>query len=227
MGFRRKIPKENVRRATSIGGSQPGVYINKAGTPVQKESHQELITCLGYDRDPTVKDYISQPETFTFLDANGKVKRYTPDFKVLRIDGSIEIHEVTIEARRQEESARRREAAAHQKCRERGWKYVVHTDETLPKDTERANLISLQCFRATIRSIPAVKKAALVLLDSGRRMPLADLKKEIAVQLDMHPASVMGALGHMLWLGELQADLTKLLFHDAKPLPDAIVWLPM
>jgi len=36
-----------------------------------------------------------------FRDRSGRKRHYTPDFKVWRTNGQIELHEVTLEARRQ------------------------------------------------------------------------------------------------------------------------------
>jgi hypothetical protein len=44
------------------------VITNKTGRTVQYESFYEFKLTLMLERDPTVLDYISQPETFEFFD---------------------------------------------------------------------------------------------------------------------------------------------------------------
>lgn len=95
---------------------------------------------LRLDRDPNVTDYGSQPERFNYVDSEGKPRTYTPDFKVWQLEGGIEIHEVTM-------SIRRREQAAREICQARGWRYVIHTERSLPQPTELTNLLALFHYR--------------------------------------------------------------------------------
>lgn len=68
MVFRRKPPQDNVRRVKTTGKSIRGVIINKTGHTVQYESFNEFKLILMLERDLTVLDYFSQPETFEFFD---------------------------------------------------------------------------------------------------------------------------------------------------------------
>jgi hypothetical protein len=226
MSFKRWIPDDNVRQARSAGQNQPGIHMSKNGDQVQYESQGEHIFCLVLDRDPTVLRYVSQPEKFAFIDEQGKEHSYIPDYKVFRHNGSIEIHEVTLNKRRERDDIVRREKAARKICAACGWKYVVHTETDLPDATERANLLALSCYRARVYARPAVSDAVSAKLTGGKRVLLVKLKSELAQELDMHPAYVMGALGHMLWLGQLQTNMTSLVFHDAAPVRTVLVWLP-
>ena len=99
MSLKRKPPPGNVRRTVSVGGNFRGVTTNKRGHLVQFESEQERKLVLLLERDRTVADYRSQPETFQFTDASGRPRTYTPDFQVWRTSGLIELHEVTLAAR--------------------------------------------------------------------------------------------------------------------------------
>jgi hypothetical protein len=120
MTFKRKPPPGNVRRVISLGRNVRGVTTNKRGGLVQFESELERKLILLLERDPTVHDYRSQPETFHFEDEAGRQRRYTPDFQVWRTDGSIEWHEVTVAARRAGRvSLQEREAAARVVCAQR------------------------------------------------------------------------------------------------------------
>lgn len=227
MSFKRWVPDDNFRRVRSTGTNQPGIHTSKNGDQVQYESQGEHILCLVLDRDPTVVRYVSQPERFTFLDELGKEHSYVPDYQVFRHDGSIEIHEVTLSERSEREDIIRREKAARKICGARGWKYVVHTETDLPDATERANLLALTCYRARRYARPEVTNAVYAKLTGGKRMLLVKLKSELAQELDMHPAYVMGALGHMLWLGQLQTNMTSLILHASAPVRTVLVWLPI
>jgi hypothetical protein len=147
MSLKRKPPEGNVRRVTSIGQNLRGVITNKMGRIVQFESFAERTLLLVLERDRSVIDYGSQPETFEFVDRYGKARRYTPDFIVWKENGEIEIHEVTRTERRGGTGACEREYAAQKICQARGWRYIVHTEQSLPQQTEVTNLLALVAYR--------------------------------------------------------------------------------
>lgn len=65
--------------------------------------------------------------------AKGTSHTYVPDFIVWRTTGEVEIHEVIRTSRQEKVSLQEREKAARKICQQRGWSYVVHTEETLPQ----------------------------------------------------------------------------------------------
>ena len=111
--LKRKPPDGNVRRVAPIGTNSRSTIRNKNGRTIQCESFSgERKRTVRFDRDPTVKDYKSQPERIPSVDSEGKKHTYVPDFMVWKVDGSIEIHEVTRSERRLLPNAQRREKAA-------------------------------------------------------------------------------------------------------------------
>jgi len=136
MALKRKPPTGNVRRVAPIGNNLRYSITSKADETIQCESFQERKVTLLFDRDPTIQEYRSQPERFTFTDSQGKSHTYTPDFIVWKTTGEVEIHEVTLISRQERFSIQEREKAARKICQERGWRYVVHTEATLPQATE-------------------------------------------------------------------------------------------
>src|SRR5260221_4447090 len=143
MRLRRKPPKGNVRRVTSIDRSLRGVFTNNIGQTVQFESFEERILSLQFQRDRSIKDFRSQPFTFTFTDENKNERKYTPDFIVWRTDNSIEIHEVTVTDRLERFQSRESEKAAQKICQEKRGKDILHKKHTLPPEKEEANLLAL------------------------------------------------------------------------------------
>ena len=109
MSLRRKPPANNVRRVAAIGKNSRYAITNKYGETVQCESHTERKLALRIDRDPRVKNYRSQPLRISYVDSEENHHTYVPDFQVWRLDGSIEIHEVTLSERRLQPNAQRRE----------------------------------------------------------------------------------------------------------------------
>jgi hypothetical protein len=224
MSFKRRPPADNVRRTRTIGLNHTGIVINKNGRVTQYESFAERLLILTLERDPTVLDYVSQPESFHYS-KEGRIHKYTPDFKVWRQGGSIEIHEVTRSERQNQDLIISREQAARSICSERGWKYVVHNEQTLPGRSEQANLLALFCYRATVYLNLEIMDAAVAHLSSDKRMPLSELSAKLARTLNIHESTVIGSLSHMLWKGILETDMKKLIFIYATPVPGALIWL--
>lgn len=226
MGLRRKPPDDNVRRVAPIGTNSRSTIRNKNGRTIQCESfggERKLTLC--FDRDPTVRDYKSQPIRIPYEDSEGKKHTYVPDFMVWKVDGSIEIHEVTRSERRLLPNAQRREAAAQKHCQKEGWRYVVHTEDSLPDDTVTANLLELYMFRPTVYFRSDVFVAVHEKLSNGRRLSLPLLIKEISQDLGLPVGVVSPGLYHLLWLGRIETDLRSLIFIDGAPLSHALVWL--
>jgi len=228
MSFNRKPPAGNVRRVSSNGRNICGVITNKAGRIVQFESWTERALLLRLDRDPEVADYGSQPERFTFADCQGKPHTYTPDLKVWRRSGDIEIHEVTLSVRRTRPEICQREEAARAICQARGWRYVVHTEKSLPQPTELANLLALFRYRPSAYAHPQVTWIAaerLALCRDGQPGSLPALVTSIADHLELPQPIVLAGLCHLLWHGRLITDLNQLLFVDGALAPNTPVWL--
>jgi TnsA-like endonuclease N terminal len=226
--LKRKPPDKNVRRVASIGTNSRSTIRNKNGRTIQCESFSgERKLTLGFDRDPTVKDYQSQPIRIFYDDSEGKKHSYVPDFMVWKVDGSIEIHEVTRSERRMLPNAQRREAGARKHCQKEGWSYVVHTEDSLPNDTEAANLLELYMFRPTVYYHSDVAAAVREKLSNGRRLSLPCLINEISQELGLPVGVVSPGLYHLLWHGKIETDLRLLIFIDGAPLSRSFVWLPM
>jgi hypothetical protein len=216
MALKRKPPTGNVRRVTPIGNNVRYAITSKADETIQCESFQERKLTLLLDRDPTVQEYRSQPERFAWTDAFGKSRTYVPDFIVWKTTGEVEIHEVTLTERQDRLSIAEREKAARAICQQRGWRYLVHTEKTLPAATEEANLLALYRYRPTIYHNPDVTTAVRIRLCHGEQKELRDLVADIASMLSLPKPSVISAICHLLWTQVLETDLEHtLLFVNA------------
>jgi len=225
MSMKRKPPTDNVRRVISLGNNFRGVTTNKRDRLVQFESEQERKLILLLERDPSVVDYVSQPETLIFSDGKGRQRRYTPDFQVWRVNGKIELHEVTVQSRREShESLHEREAAAQLICQERGWQYVVHTDQTLPSDWEYASLDFLSAFRTQCYAdIESANWWLEKLKGRGQIHP-----KLVLSQLEpgMKVNVLITSLYYMLWHGEIEMNWRQPFFWQGDFHLGASIWLP-
>ncbi len=224
MIYKRKPPPGNVRRVRHINKNIHGITTNKCGRLVQFESEQERKLILLLERDATVTDFISQPETLTFVAENGRNRQYTPDFQVWRTNGQIELHEVTITQRRQrKETIQQRETAARHICQRRGWTYHVHTEETLPVGYKYANLDALAPFRADTYANDEMAAWWLVQL-TGR-----DPVHPQIILSDTPPAYANGillnTLYHLIWHDQVQIEWNAPLMWRGAFHPNTRIWL--
>ena len=225
MSMKRKPPTGNVRRVICLGNNFCGVTTNKRGHLVQFESEQERKLILLLERDPMVVDFVSQPETLIFSDGEGRQRKYTPDFQVWRLNGPIELHEVTVEARRKSrESLQEREVAAQLICQERGWRYVVHTDRTLPMGFEYASLDILSTFRAqSYADVESEDWWVGKLKGQGQVHPrFVIIQGEQNLKVDV----LLNNLYHMLWYGKVEMNWCQPFFWKGDFHPQARIWLP-
>ncbi|HEY6407109.1 MAG TPA: TnsA endonuclease N-terminal domain-containing protein [Ktedonobacteraceae bacterium] len=226
MALKRKPPTGNIRRIAPIGNNLRYTITSKADETVQCESFQERKLTLLFERDESILEYRSQPERFAFTDSGGDSHTYVPDFMVWRTTGEIEIHEVTLTERQNRFSIQEREKAARSICQQRGWRYIVHTEATLPLATEEANLLALYRYRPSIYANAAVTAALSRRLKGNERQAARILIPEMSRMLSLPEPTVISALCHLLWHRVIETDLTScLLFVNAALTPAVQVWL--
>lgn len=220
MTLKRKPPSGNARRVRSQGSNFCGVTTNKRGRLVQFESEQERKLILLLERDATVIDYVSQPETLYYDDEQGRRRRYTPDFQVWRANEQIELHEVTVASRRQEAATlQQREVAARAICQQRGWTYHVHTEESLPAGYVYANLDYLAPFRAAIYTTQEITAWWLQHL-AGR----GPIHPHVVVPQES-PGELLNSLYHLLWHNRIAMNWDQPLIWGGQFSHTATIWL--
>lgn len=227
MGLKRKPPAGNVRRVVSTGQNIPGNTTNKAGYTVQFESFEERILLVLFEKDRSIVDYRSQPFTLAFTNRQRKQQKYTPDFIVYRRNGAIEIHEVTLTKRQRQLSIAEREYAARELFQVWGWKYIVHTEQTLPKKTEVTNLLALLPYRLKAYALEGVIAIIDEYLRGEGRKPARACMKYVASRLGLPEATVFSVLCHLIWQEDIFTDLDTLLIAEGQFTLSAGIWLPV
>jgi hypothetical protein len=222
--MKRRPPKHNVRRVRAIQGNMRYTLVNKCQRSILCESFQEYKLALLLERNPSVTDYLSQPEQLLFHNAMGRQASYIPDFQVWHSDSKIELHEVTIQERRSKTTQAQREQAAHRICQARGWTYCVHTESSLPSGSELANLQLLFGFRAYETANPQVEAVLAEILLPPQPCALKAVVAQVASVTGLTSGQVLPALFHLLWQGRLQTDWQQLLCQNAAPHPAAVIW---
>jgi hypothetical protein len=93
--MKRRPPAGNVRNIRPQGKNLRCKTFSGTGRPVQAEFRRErkFLYKLTYGRH-TVADVISQPERFEYFTHDGELRKHVPDYKVIRTDESVEIHDV-------------------------------------------------------------------------------------------------------------------------------------
>lgn len=235
MSFRRRPPKDNVMRVVPHGTSIRGVLTNKCGRTVQYGSFGERRLIYLLEQDKSVADYSSRPEVIEYKGQSGAMQTYVPHFIVWRRDGTLEWHHVgshSVLGQNDKQTGRASQpklhdgyAAATEICTERGWQFVLHSNDDLPKDALLSNLQSLECFEPTGYRHPDVALHILFHLGSGEKMYFQTLIQQIADASGQLRPTVAETVYHMLWHGQLEADMEKLLFRDGDITPRTPIWL--
>ncbi len=209
MRIKRNPPPGNVRNVQNHGSGIRGYLRNHQNEIVQFESHLERFYLVRLLRDKTIANIVSQPLQIRYR-SDGKERTYVPDFKVTRIDGSIEIHEVTILKRRSDPRIREREEAMRRYCQERGWRYVIFTDCEV-NETEKVNLDLLHLFMPGAYRNPYVDFYIMKNLSMNVPVNLISLLQQIVESTGLDAPVVTGAVFHMLWHGRLDIELNRLI----------------
>ena len=116
--------------------------------------------------------------------------------------------------------------AAQEYCDNEGWRYVVHTEGSLPNDTEGANLLALYAYRPSIYFRADVAHAVIGKFGIGQHILLHQLISAISQDLNLTSAIVSTAIYHLMWHGKIATDLRSLIFIDSTPTSNTYVWLP-
>lgn len=224
MSLKRKPPEGNVFRVPSNGHSVRGVVTNKAGRIVQFENWKERALLLRLDRDPSIRDFGSRPERFQYVNAHGKMETIIPDLIVWRINGDVEIHELAgLNGQFGVHNSDRDDAMRHV-CEARGWGYVVHHDESLPRGSELANLLVLYRYRPMAYGNDDVAYLVLDRLGTEGKVLLCQLITWAATSLSLPEPQVTGNVLHLVWHRKIEVDLSKLLIIDGELDKGALVW---
>ena len=165
------------------------------------ESRLELGYLLMADFDPRVVSIAAQPLYLTAL-VGGRRRRHVPDFLVIDSDGMATVVNVKPASQVHDPKVAAALGWAAEVFVERGWRHIVWTG--VPSAT-LANVRFLAAYRRGDR----VDADAVAELRRRVTAPVSIGRAESAV-VDRFPAEVSRpALLHMVWRGELRADLNE------------------
>ncbi len=119
------------------------------GKSVAFESALERDFLVLLDFDVQVARVIGQPMQHSFLDADGRSRRYTPDFRVDHVDGTSSVHEVKYrdDLWANWKNLRPGIKAARKHARQQGWSFSVVTEVEIRGSALLANSKFLRPYR--------------------------------------------------------------------------------
>lgn len=144
----------------------------KSGRTVHWESQLERDLVYLLEFDPAVVEYAEQPETTT-VEWQGRRRRYTPDFRVVRRDGVCMVEVKPLErALKPDVRAFLERLADH--YAERGLRFLVMTEREIRRQPWLANVTLLLRYQRW--NVPAdVERAISKALAAQHCLPLGEL----------------------------------------------------
>ena len=117
------------RHTRSCAGDYPS---KKNGVLVPFESLLEGDLVVIMEKDLEIARYWAQPETFRWRDEAGRRRRYTPDFLVLKVDGTRVYREVKLKKQRKRDpDLGGRLPRIKQECATRGAQFEFWTEDEI------------------------------------------------------------------------------------------------
>ena len=176
----------------------PGHYMAECSRRmIEFESWLERDEAMAMDHDPLVEAFAAQPFLLEWVDHTGRCK-HTPDFFARRRDGTC----VVVDCRPEDRIAPRdRELfdGTAQICATLGWEFrLVHRHDPV----WLANAWWLAGYRLTRFRIEPI--ASALLLAAADPCPLVWAAAQVG-----EPIAVLPVLYHLLWRGDLQANLNE------------------
>jgi hypothetical protein len=223
--MKRKPPPGSVRRARVSRINNRRTLTNKTGRVVMCETMLQRQVALKLERDRSVRDYVSFPEEFRYVDHAGSQVFHVPFVKIWRTSGTIEIRDVVPSTQDVDEAFRLRTEQIAMICTSRGWQYIVDTESS---PTAHANLELLRVNAPGSYAQTEIMERVYCHLVEGRRMALFALREQIALETQTAPGSVFGVIAHMIWHELIDANLDdELIIEHGYVNPRSLVWREM
>lgn len=198
----RKIPN----RPGITTGFFPSLKMNRM---IPYEGRLELHELYLLDFDPDVGFIDGQPFTIKFFH-DDRVKRYTPDFHIIRAN-----HNVVIECKAEkflaDEKSQLNIAAGKSWCEEHGWDYTVVLDSEINQGFHLKNVLFLTKY-SRYRVEPSLKwQLRTLLLSSRHPMSLGELAREMSPENPSQALPLLYATiyHHILWVNTNQEPITE------------------
>lgn len=162
------------------------------------ESGLEYELLLDRDRDPSVSWLVPQPCRLNYRPASGRARSHVPDLLEQRSDGSVVLWDAR-PAERRDDKFEEAVAVAVAACADVGWRHEVFTGHDR---AHRYALRWLAAYRSPRPWHPAAREELRGMLDGGGSLGSV-------LEADRGAGHLVQTMWHLMWTGELAADLTQ------------------
>lgn len=180
-------------------GKEPFLKINEM---IPWESFLERDYIRLADFDLSVEEIYAQNECITYL-YNGKIREHFPDFKVITSDNQVFIVEIKPNEFVDSEDNQIKFLAGRAFCKEKGWKYLVMTEDDIRPGFLQQNLSFLRGLGT--QDIPDSKlEAVLIQLKKVNKCTIAELR-ELCMELAEY--EYYGSVFQLIYFQEVDCEL--------------------
>ena len=188
--LRKPSPNKNIYKFVS----------RKNRSTVMCESGLEFDACFHLEFSPSIASFESQPTGIEYQ-ADNKVRRYTPDFKIVKDTGVIEYIEVKPE--RIHSTKKFRDEFEHKRAAYSalGFKLILVSEKQIRSDILLSNLKILHRYASS--TLSELHDLALRHIKSAKRLSI----RQLASRLSVHISDCIAACALLIGIGMIRADL--------------------
>lgn len=188
--LRKPSPNKNIYKFAS----------RKNRSTVMCESGLEFDACFHLEFSPSIASFESQPTGIEYQSDN-KVRRYTPDFKIVKDTGEIEYIEVKPE--RIHSTKKFRDEFEHKRAAYSalGFKLILVSEKQIRSDKLLSNLKILHRYAST--NLSELHKLALTHIQKFKSLSI----RQLAIKLGILICDCIAACALLIGIGAVKADL--------------------
>lgn len=195
--LRKPSPSKNIYKFAS----------RKNRSTIMCESGLEFDACFHLEFSSSIVAFESQPKGIEYV-LDGKVRRYTPDFRVVKSSGEIEFIEIKPERIHSSEKFRNEFEQKKVAYSQIGYKLILVSEKQIRNQHLLSNLKTLHRFSNT--ALSDVHKKVLKLVKKAKSLSISQL----ATKMNLIIGDCIAACAVLIGIGAITADLV------AEPLCD-------
>lgn len=164
------------------------------------ESGLEFDACFHLEFSPSIASFESQPTGIEYH-ADNKVRRYTPDFKIVKDTGEIEYIEIKPERIHSTQKFREEFEVKRAAYNTLGYKLILVSEKQIRNDNLLANLKVLHRYASS--SLSELHKLVLHHIKSEKSLSI----RQLANKLDVLIGDCIAACAMLIGIGMIKVDL--------------------
>jgi inactivated superfamily I helicase len=188
--LRKPSPNKNIYKFVS----------RKNRSTIMCESGLEFDACFHLEFSPFIALFESQPTGIEYQ-ADNKVRRYTPDFKIVKDTGEIEYIEIKPERIHSNQKFREEFEAKRAAYNTLGYKLILVSEKQIRNGNLLANLKVLHRYASS--SLSELHKLVLNHIKSAKSLSI----RQLANKLDVLVGDCIAACAMLIGIGMIKVDL--------------------